>query len=478
MNIEKTEKNIDKNNTSVVGINEKKTARQKKQKDLIRTRHISQTHFIAIGFLLMILLGGFLLMLPISSRDRTWTDPLSALFTATSTSCVTGLAVVDTYSHWSLFGQVVLLILIQIGGLGFITIGVGFSMVFRRHIGLRQRDLLKESVNAFEIGGIIKLWKNIFYGTLIFEGLGAIILAFRFIPEYGILRGIWYSIFHSISAFCNAGFDLFGQKGKYSSFSYYVSDPLVNIVLCLLIIIGGLGFVVWKDIVANGFHFKKYSLHTKLVIVINTFLIIGGAVMLFISEYGNTIAGFDMKTKILASVFGSVTTRTAGFNTVDTAALTPGSKLITMILMFIGGSPGSTAGGIKTTTIAVILISVLSNLKNQSGANVFKRRVSDDVVSKAYQVFMLNLTLALFAMAMILLTSSLKFDDVLFEVISAVSTVGMTTGITRDLNTFGRIMIMLLMYAGRIGSMTFALSLINPNKKQPVAFPVEKITIG
>ncbi|MBP5198841.1 MAG: Trk family potassium uptake protein [Lachnospiraceae bacterium] len=473
-----TDKDNNKKNRSETDKLEKKRARQKKQKDLIKSRHISQTHFIAAGFLLMILLGGFLLMLPISSRDRTWTDPLSALFTATSTSCVTGLAVVDTYSHWSLFGQVVLLTLIQIGGLGFITIGVGFSMVFRRRIGLRQRDLLKESVNAFEIGGIIRLWKNIFYGTLIFEGAGAFALAFRFIPEYGFARGLWYSIFHSISAFCNAGFDLFGQKEKYSSFVYYVSDPLVNIVLCLLIIIGSLGFVVWKDLVANGFHFKKYALHTKLVIVINTVLIIGGAVFLFISEYGNTIADFDMKTKILASLFGSVTTRTAGFNTVDTAALTPASKLVTMILMFVGGSPGSTAGGIKTTTFAVILISVLSNLRNQSGANVFKRRVSEDVVSKAYQVFMLNLILALTSMTLILLTSNLKFDDVLFEVISAVSTVGMTTGITRDLNTFGRIMIMLLMYAGRIGSMTFALSLISPNKKQPVTLPVEKITIG
>jgi len=446
---------------------------KKKHKIII----FNQVQFIALGFFLIILTGGFLLSLPISSRSHEWTDPLTALFTATSTSCVTGLAVVDTYTHWSWFGQFIILLLIQIGGLGFITVGVGFSVLFRRQIGLRERDLLKESVNALEIGGIIKLWKNIIYGTLLFEGIGAILLSFRFVPEFG-LRGIYYSIFHSISAFCNAGFDLMGRKEMYSSFVSYVSDPLVSLTLCGLIVVGSLGFIVWKDIASCRFNFKKYSLHTKLVIVVNIILIFGGAILLYFMESHNTIAEYNMPTKLLASLFGSVTTRTAGFNTVDTAALTPASKLLTMVLMFIGGSPGSTAGGIKTTTIAVILVFVYCNLRNSSGTNVFHRRISDDIIKKSLMVFMLNFSLAIVASLIIMSTSNLAFDDVLFETISAVSTVGMTTGITRDLNLIGRIVIMVLMYIGRIGSMTLALSFIQRPTLQPTTYPIEKITIG
>ncbi len=441
-------------------------------------KKLNQVQFIALGFFSIILAGSILLMLPISSRDGQWTGFLDSLFTSTSATCVTGLVVFDTWTHWSLMGQIILLSLIQIGGLGFITIGVGFAIVFRKRIGLRQRDLLKESVNALEIGGIVKLLKKIIYGTICFELVGAVILAIRFIPEYGLSRGIFYGIFHSISAFCNAGFDLMGNKAPYSSFTDYVGDPVVNIVICLLIIVGGIGFVVWDDIAKNTWHMKRYELHTKIVLSVTVFLLIAGTILLFLFEQDSTLIGLNGAEQFWASVFGSVTARTAGFNTVDTAALAPESKMLTMVLMFIGGSPGSTAGGIKTTTIAVMVLYVFSNLRNESGCNIYHRRISDEIIKKAGMVFCLNLFLAIVSSVIIMATSNLPMEDILFEVFSAIGTVGMSTGVTRDLNVVGRIVIMLLMYCGRIGSMTFALSFISKPQTAKVTFPVEKVTIG
>jgi trk system potassium uptake protein TrkH len=443
-----------------------------------RFRKLNQVQYIACGFFLMILIGTGLLLLPCSAREGETTGVLEALFTATSASCVTGLAVYDTYTHWTLFGQLVLLLLIQIGGLGFITIGVGFSIAFRKRIGLRQRDLLKESINAMEIGGIVRLWRSIMQGTFLFEGVGALLLATRFVPEFGWAKGIYYSIFHAVSAFCNAGFDLMGTKEQFSSFVSYKSDTVVNLTLCALIILGSLGFVVWKDVAAHKLHWRQYALHTKLVLSVTAILVVGGAVLMYLFEQNQTLVGMDTKTRILVSLFGSVTTRTAGFNTVDTASLTPASKLLTIVLMFIGGSPGSTAGGVKTTTVAVMIIYIFSNLRNDSGCNVFHRRVGDEVIKKAAMVFGLNLFLGLVSTLILLATSNLTMDDVLFEVFSAISTVGMTTGITRDLNTVGRIVIILLMYCGRVGSMTFALSLIQKPSQQLTRYPVERITIG
>ena len=441
-------------------------------------KKLNPVQYIASGFFLMIMIGTLLLMLPISSKGDGGTGFLEALFTATSASCVTGLVVFDTYTHWSLFGQLVLLTLIQIGGLGFITIGVGFSILFRKRIGLRQRDLLKESVNAMEIGGILRLWKKIVHGTLLFEGVGALLLAIRFVPEFGPAKGIYYSIFHSISAFCNAGFDLMGTKEAYSSFVSYQSDALVNLTICALIIIGGIGFIVWGDLSEHKFHWSRYALHTKLVLSVTAILVFGGTALLWLFERNNTLAGADAQTAFLTSLFGSVTARTAGFNTVDTGALTPESKMLTMLLMFVGGSPGSTAGGVKTTAIAVMVIYIFSNLRNDSGCNVFRRRISDEVIKKASMVVGLNLLLSLASIILILATGNLAMDDVAFEVISAISTVGMTTGITRSLNLAGRIVIILLMYCGRIGSMTFALSFIQRPSQQLTQYPVEKITIG
>lgn len=439
---------------------------------------LNQVQYIALGFFFIILAGSLILTLPIASQSGEWTPFLDSMFTATSATCVTGLVVYDTFTHWNVFGQLVILLLIQIGGLGFITVGVGFSMAFRRRIGLRQRDLLKESINAMEIGGIVKLSRKIFIGTALCEGVGALLLATRFIPEFGLVKGIYYSIFHAISAFCNAGFDLMGGQQPYASFTAYATDPVINITLMLLIIVGGLGFVVWSDVVSKRFRWKNYSLHTKMVISVTLLLIFGGALFLFLFEQGGTISGMSTGDQILASLFGSVTARTAGFNTVDTGALQPESKLLTIALMFIGGSPGSTAGGVKTTTIAVILIYVISNLRGESGCNVFHRRIGDEVIKRASMVFCLNLFLGLTSVTLILATSNLRMSDVLFEVYSAISTVGMTTGITRDLNVVGRIVIIILMYCGRIGSMTFALSLVAKPEAKGLSLPEEKITIG
>lgn len=443
-----------------------------------RYHRLNQVQYIALGFFFIILAGSLMLTLPIASQSGEWTPFLDSMFTATSATCVTGLVVYDTFTHWNVFGQLVILLLIQVGGLGFITVGVGFSMAFRRRIGLRQRDLLKESINAMEIGGIVKLSRKIFIGTALCEGVGALLLATRFIPEFGLVKGIYYSIFHAISAFCNAGFDLMGGQQPYASFTAYATDPVINITLMLLIIVGGLGFVVWSDVVSKRFRWKNYSLHTKMVISVTLLLIFGGALFLFLFEQGGTISGMSTGDQILASLFGSVTARTAGFNTVDTGALQPESKLLTIALMFIGGSPGSTAGGVKTTTIAVILIYVVSNLRGESGCNVFHRRIGDEVIKRASMVFCLNLFLGLTSVTLILATSNLHMSDVLFEVYSAISTVGMTTGITRDLNVVGRIVIIILMYCGRIGSMTFALSLVAKPEAKGLSLPEEKITIG
>lgn len=443
----------------------------------LRKKRLTQTQYIAAGFFLIILAGTFLLTLPVASRSGNWTSFPEALFTATSSTCVTGLIVFDTYTHWSLFGQLVILLLIQIGGLGFITISVGLAIAFRKKIGLRERDLLKESVNALEIGGIVKLARKIFLGTVLFEGIGAILLSVRFIPEFGLVKGIYYGIFHSISAFCNAGFDLMGCKEPFSSLTSYASDPVINLTVMALIVFGGLGFVVWADLSARKFKWKSYSLHTKIVVSVTLILIIAGAVLLFFFEQGNTLEGLDGGGQVLASLFGSVTARTAGFNTVDTGMLREESKFLTTILMFIGGSPGSTAGGIKTTTAAVMALYIFSNIR-EKGCNIFHRRISDEIIKKAGMVFCLNLIMGIVSTLIILATSHLPLNDILFEVYSAISTVGMTTGITRDLNTVGRFVIVVLMFCGRIGSMTFALSLIHRSDTGKVMLPVEKVTIG
>lgn len=312
----------------------------------------SATRSIALGFALIIFVGAIMLTLPIATRTGE-VNFIASLFTATSATCVTGLVVADTYQNWSVFGQIVVITMIQLGGLGFMTVGVYISVLLKKKIGLQERESIHESVNTLETAGVVRLVKKIVQGTFIIEGIGAMLLATRFIPRFGVKRGIYYSVFHSISAFCNAGFDLMGIEGEYSSLVAFEDDIVVNLVVMSLILIGGLGFIVWDDIQRNKWHFKKYLLHSKIVIISTVIITLVTTILFFTFEYNNTLRDMTLQGKILGAAFSSVTPRTAGFNTVDTAALSEAGKLLSMVLMFIGGSPGSTAGGAKTTTIVV-----------------------------------------------------------------------------------------------------------------------------
>ncbi len=439
---------------------------------------LTATRTIAAGFLGIILAGTLLLMLPISSAEGSAADFLTALFTATSATCVTGLVVVDTYAGWSVFGKAVLLILIQIGGLGFMTIGVFVAVLMKKNIGLKERGILQESMNTLQIGGIVRLVKKITIGTFAIEGIGALLLSIRFIPQMGWATGICNGIFHSISAFCNAGFDLMGREEAYSSLVSYSGDFLVNITVMLLIVIGGIGFLVWDDLQKKKFRFKEYLLHTKIVLVVTFFLIFGGAFFIYLFEKDSLMADMGIGETVLTSLFASVTARTAGFNTIDVGGMSTSSKLMTIVLMFVGGSPGSTAGGIKTTTFAVMLIFVWANLRNSHGSNIFVRRLEEEEIRKASIVVTINLLLAVTAAIIVCGIQSLPMEDVLLEVFSAIGTVGMSTGITRELNAVSQSIIILLMYCGRIGSMTFALSFTERKRVAPVQLPAEKIIIG
>jgi trk system potassium uptake protein TrkH len=334
-------------------------------------------------------------------------------------------------------------------------------------------------VNTLKISGVVRLTKRILFGTAFFECLGAVLLATRFIPRMGWKAGLYNAVFHSVSAFCNAGFDLMGRYGEYSSLTGYVADPVVNLTIMALIIIGGIGFIVWDDIRHNGLHFRRYMLHTKLVLCTTAVLIFGGALLIGIVEQDATMAHMSAGERILASLFASVTARTAGFNTIDTGSMTRAGLLITMVLMFIGGSTGSTAGGVKTTTVAAMLLHVRQYLRGDIGTNVFGRRLEDSVINKATLVCTINLLLATAgAIAILAAEPSQSMADVLFEVFSAIGTAGMSTGITRSLCGFSRYILIFLMYCGRIGSMTFALSFTHRRTVASIRYPVEKITVG
>ncbi len=441
-------------------------------------KQLSKTQTIALGFFLIICVGTALLMLPACARDGQMTSFHDALFTATSATCVTGLVSVDTYQHWSLLGQIVILMLIQIGGLGFITMGMFFSIFLKRKIGLKERDLIQESLNSLQIGGMVRLVKKIVPFTFLFEGIGAVVLFFRFLPRVGGKDAVWYGIFHSVSAFCNGGFDLMGKFEEYSSLVYYYDDIVVNVTIMLLIVIGGVGFIVWDDIFKKRFHVSRYLLHTKIVLVTTMVLIFGGALLFYLFEYKNLLAGMGTKGQLLSSLFASVTARTAGFNTLDTAGYSQPSRMLTVILMFIGGSPGSTAGGIKTTTLVVLILLAAATLRNRQELNIFHRRLPQEAVRRASTVVLINLFLALASVLAVSALNPFPLDDVMFEVFSAIGTVGMTTGITRDLTIVSRYIIIVLMYCGRIGSMSFALSFMEKKRGAVVKQPEERITIG
>ena len=439
---------------------------------------LTHTQWIAVGFLIIILCGTFLLMLPVSDRRMQGTDFLSALFTATSATCVTGLVVVDTYQHFSLFGQIVILLMIQVGGLGFVTIGVRVLLMMGKKIGLADRGLLKDSVNALALGGIVRLTKLIIKGTLLIEGIGALLLSIRFIPEFGFWEGIYYSIFHAVSAFCNAGFDLMGRFEAYSSLVRYTNDWLVNLTVISLILIGGLGFLVWNDLIKNRLAFRKYSLHTKMVLTALVVLVVVPSLLFWGLERSGVLGTLSPSGQFWGALFAAVTPRTAGFNTTDVAGMGDAGKILTLVLMLIGGNPGSTAGGVKTTTVMVLLCYIVSMIQHRDGVNVYGRRLEDGMIEKAAVVFTLTLTLAVTASFCICAVDRLPMSDVLLETFSAVKTVGMSTGITRQTGVFSRMVLILLMYCGRIGSLSFALAFTDKRRKSSVRQPMERINIG
>lgn len=444
----------------------------------LRELWVSRTRLIMGGFLIIILAGACLLMLPFATKSGQHTTFFGALFTAVSSTCVTGLIVYDTWTHWTVFGQLVILTMIQIGGLGFITIGTFAMVLLGKKIGLAGRELIHESLNTLQLRGSVHLVRRIVVGTLFFEGTGAVLLSIRFIPQMGVLKGIYYGVFHAVSAFCNAGFDLMGYQEAYSSFCAYAGDPLVNLVLCALILIGGIGFIVWEDLWENRWHWKRYSLQTKIVLTATAALTVGGTILFLISERNNLLAGMSAPDRFWRALFSCVTPRTAGFNTIDTASLTNGSKILTMCLMFIGGSPGSTAGGIKTTTIVVILLYIRAYLLHNQDLTAFGRRLSPDVMKRASVVVFINYFLALTAILILLIGQDLPLADVLFEAFSAIGTVGMSTGVTRDLNALSRAVIMILMFLGRVGSLSFAMSFTEKKRPGKIRYPEADIIVG
>ncbi len=451
---------------------------ERKMERLMRPSRFSKVQIIALSFLGIIVAGTLLLLLPFATREGESTTLLDAAFTAVSATCVTGLIVHDTFRHWTLFGQLVILVMIQLGGLGLMAFSVTFSLLLRRRIGLKERGILQESVNTLQIGGIVKLVRQMLLGTLLFEGLGALLLSIRFIGDFGVGKGLYYGIFHSISAFCNGGFDLMGVWEAGSSMTYYAGDPLVNLTLIALIMIGGTGFLVWDDLLKNKWHFRRYRLHTKLVLSMSAILLFGGALLFYLLERGGILAGEPVGKQILLSLFQSATTRTAGFNTAKTAALGDSSKLWMAMLMFVGGNPGSTAGGIKTTTLAVLLIYLRSTLRRTKGAEMFGRRLEEEVVKRAAAILTLSLMLDLFGTLALTALEQLPLADVLFEVVSALGTVGISVGITGGLSAVSKLILMFLMYCGRMGSLTFALIFTENRQTSPAQKPTERISVG
>lgn len=437
----------------------------------------SYTRMIAFGFLAVILMGTLLLSLPIAARSGDRTPLIDCFFTATSATCVTGLTVLDTYMHWSSFGHVIILGLIQIGGLGFMTIITMFSIFTRKHISLYERRLLMQSAGTIRLSGIITMIKRVVIGTFCVEGIGAVFLSLRFCPKLGFAKGLWYAIFHSVSAFCNAGFDLMGRFNEVSLTGYY-NDPLVCITLMVLIVIGGLGFLVWSDVIKCRFVFKKMELHSKLVLTVTALLVFGGAAVLFMTEKNGAFKGMTTGEQVLSAFFQSITLRTAGFFTVDQSKLSDSGCILSIILMFIGGSPGSTAGGVKTTTIAVFLLSLLCVARNNDDVVVFKRKINQKFVVQSAAIIGIHIIIASIAVFFICYMETENMRDIIYESISAISTVGISTGITPDFTIVSKLFIAGLMYTGRIGGMTIVLAIAENSHKVKLERPEEKILIG
>ena len=434
---------------------------------------ITSAQIILVGFALVILLGTVLLMLPVSSRAGTATGFADCLFTATSAVCVTGLVVRDTATHWSFFGQAVILILIQIGGMGVITVAAIITMASGKKISLMQRSAMQDAVAAPQVGGIARFTGFIVRGIFLFELLGALVLMTVFLPEYGP-KGIWLAVFHSISAFCNAGFDLMGTKGAFTSLTSYAENPVVNLTVMALIIIGGIGFLVWDDVRANKLHFKRYQLQSKVAIVTSALLIALPAVYFFFFEYANERLG----TRLLTSLFQSVTARTAGFNSTDLTAFSESGIFLMIMLMLVGGSPGSTAGGMKTTTVAVLLANAFAVFRHRDNAHFFGRRVPEETVRSAATILTMYICLFVLGAMVISRVESLPLLTCLFETGSAIGTVGLTLGITPGLGQLSRAILIFLMYMGRVGGLTLIFATTAPSLSSSARYPLGKLTVG
>lgn len=445
---------------------------------------LSTTQIIMLSFLLAILAGSFLLVLPVSSADGRAVSYIDALFTATTSICVTGLVTVPTFSTWSLFGQIVILLLIQIGGLGVVTIMSGLMISLHRRIGIRDRMLIQDAFNLNTLSGMVKFIRKVLLGTFIVEGVGALLYITVFVPEFGA-RGIWISVFNAVSAFCNAGMDIISESSLYA----YVHSPLINVVTILLIVLGGIGYIVWWDIMNVLKHirqqklkcFSNLTLHSKIALSMTGILILAGTAAFFIFEYANplTIGSFTLGDKLLASLFQSVTTRTAGFATIPQENLTNASALFSLLLMFIGGSPVGTAGGVKTVTIAVLLVSAFATMRNNAEAELFHRTISKRAVGKAVAV--VSMAFLILCTSTILLSAVTKGDalDIAYETVSAAATVGLTRNLTSGLNIWGKLIIIVTMYLGRVGPISLMIALNTKKEtKNIIKSPTEEISVG
>lgn len=438
---------------------------------------LNPVQILALGFALVIFTGAVLLTLPIASADGTSTNFIDSLFTSTSAVCVTGLVTVDTGTHWSYFGKTVIMFLIEIGGLGFMSFATLFALLLGKKITLRERLVLQEAMNTFNIQGLVKMAKYVLVFTFSVQIIGALLLSTQFIPDYGLGKGIYFSIFHAVSGFCNAGFDLIGN---FSSLTSYAENPVIILTIASLIAIGGLGFSVWLEIY-NYRGLKKLSLHARVAIIMTISLIVGGAILMFLFEFNNpgTMKNMSFKGKILSSIFASVTPRTAGFNSISTADMSMAGRFLTIILMFIGGSPGSTAGGIKTTTAAILLMTIVSIIKGREDTEISKKKIPKDLVYKAFALSTLALTLVIGVTMILSITEvGASFEYILYEVTSAFGTVGITLGLTTKLSFIGKILIILTMYCGRVGPMTVILALANKKSSSSIKYPEDKILVG
>ena len=441
---------------------------------LYKKKHLTSFQLIILGVAGVILLGTFLLMLPVSSLERVPTPFHEALFTATSAVCVTGLVVKDTGSYWSLTGQTIILVLIQIGGLGVVTVAASVSLLSGKKISLMQRRTMQDAISAPKVGGIVRLTRFILKGTFLIEATGAVLLLPAFLSDYGV-KGIWLAVFHSISAFCNAGFDILGTATHtFSSLMRYSGSILVNVVIMLLIITGGIGFLTWDDIYTNKLNFKRYRVQSKIILMTTACLILLPAVFFFSCDLKKMSTG----KRLLAAIFQSVTTRTAGFNTINISKMSETSKAVMILLMLIGGSPGSTAGGMKTTTFTVLILNAIATFRSQENAGAFGRRLEYHVIKNAATIAMLYFTLFFCGGIAISVYEGLPLLDCLYEAASAVGTVGLTLGITPGLHIFSQVVLIILMYLGRVGGLTLIYAVFSGRNKGNARLPLEKITVG